>query len=114
MAAKGKPGAAPVAERKNPLNPLTMEAQYKLELQQQRDFGAKWGAICREKVPTSTDEAIAMKREQLAALAAKTAREGGMSQGRALTTTGVYDECTALANPEATLQRAYKVLRAGI
>ena len=118
MAAKGKAGgAAPAIERKDPLNPLTREAQAKLELQAQAAFGAKWGSICKDRVPTSLDEAIEMKREQLAALAAKTAREGGagtVGQGRAPTAQGVYDECAALPNPEAALQGAYKVLRAGI
>lgn len=108
MADKGK-----AVEKKAALNPLTVEAQNKKEVQIMNNFGPTWGSICAEPVARSVEEGIAMKTAQLAALTAKSGAYA-LPPSDLSTTTGIYGEHAALPNPEAGYGKAYKRMAAGM
>lgn len=93
------------------LSPLVVADNTQKELLRQKQFPLLWGELVTEtRVPKSADDAIEMKRAELEALKA---RNGGAPTGATSAYTATLAANVTKPNPEAGLQKAYKVLRAG-
>lgn len=108
MAAAAKDAKA--AGRKE-INPLVIEAAIKREETIRANFAANWGElVTTTTIPKSVDEALDLKKTQLLSETQK----HGAAAGALGTSYGQYEDSMRRMNPEAGLQKAYRVLRAGV
>lgn len=136
----GEPAKAGAGSRKE-VNLNVLAAQFDKELLRQRQFGAVWGELVEGGCPKTLDEAIALKKAQMADLKERTGVQSaqaavyttqmqrdfpprtGASQLGDLVRAGpawraaratTHSRPPARHPQETGLGKAYKVLRAGI